>query len=485
MGGRSDAPDALAGSSRADISAAAGPGSPPFPVAPAAMSVLDTLWQAGHGAYLVGGSVRDALLGLPVSDWDVATDARPERILGIFPGSSYQNRFGTVLARGIEVTTFRRDHRYADHRRPDSVTFSSDVFEDLARRDLTINAIAWGRRGPDGAARLVDPADGQGDLDAGLVRAVGDPGRRFEEDALRLLRAVRIAARLDFTIEPMTLEAMRLHAADIAWVSEERIGAEVRRMLVAQPPSRAIRLMHEAGILATTLSELDELAGADLERSLTTLDAVTREATRETTGLQREERESERLALAALLEPLGPAGARTVLERLRVGGRDVDAVVALMGAAASAYDPTWSDADVRRYMGRVPAQLLDDLLTLRAARASDETGRTLESQLRSRIEAQRAAAAPLSLADLAIDGSDLREMLGVPEGPAIGTILVRLLADVIDEPALNTRTTLLTRASLHLDELIQAGRSEASPGSGEPSHGTGAAARGSADPPIR
>ena len=445
------------------------------------MSVLDSLWQAGHGAYLVGGSVRDALLGLPVSDWDVATDARPERILGIFPGSSYQNRFGTVLARGIEVTTFRRDHRYADHRRPDSVTFSSDIFEDLARRDFTINAIAWGRRGPDGAARLVDPADGQGDLAAKLVRAVGDPGRRFEEDALRLLRAVRIAARLDFTIEPMTLEAMRAHAADIAWVSEERIGAEVRRMLVARPPSRAIRHMREAGILATTLPELDGLAGADLERALATLDAIGRDGP----GSAREERDAERLALAALLEPLGPAGAGTVLGRLRVGGRDADAIVALIGAAASAYDPAWSDADVRRYMGGVPVQLLDDLLTLRAARASDETGRLHESQLRSRIEAQRAAAAPLSLADLAIDGDDLRELLGIPEGPAIGTILEHLLTDVIDEPALNTRTTLLTRASLHLDELIRVGRSEDPPGPGGSSRGTGDAARGSDHPPIR
>ena len=156
--------------------------------------MLDTLWRAGHGGYLVGGGVRDALLGMPVSDWDIATDARPERILRVFPGSSYQNRFGTVLARGLEITTFRRDHRYADHRRPDTVTFSQDIFEDLARRDLTINAIAWGRRGPEAGSRLVDPADGQGDLQARLVRAVGDPVRRFDEDALRLLRAVRIAA---------------------------------------------------------------------------------------------------------------------------------------------------------------------------------------------------------------------------------------------------------------------------------------------------
>jgi tRNA nucleotidyltransferase (CCA-adding enzyme) len=210
---------------------------PPFPVHPEVLAVLGVLWERGHGGYLVGGGVRDALLGLPVSDWDIATDARPERIMGIFPGSSYQNRFGTVLARGLEITTFRRDHRYADHRRPDTVTFSQDIFEDLARRDLTINAIAWGRRGPDGTARIVDPADGQGDLRARLVRAVGDPVRRFDEDALRLLRAVRIAARLEFVIEPMTRAAMETHATDVEWVSEERVGSEIRRMLATTDPS--------------------------------------------------------------------------------------------------------------------------------------------------------------------------------------------------------------------------------------------------------
>ena len=239
---------------------------PPFAVEPEVIDVLATLWRAGHGAYLVGGGVRDALLGVAVSDWDIATDARPERILRLFPGSSYMNRFGTVLARHHEITTFRRDHRYADHRRPDSVTFSQDIFEDLARRDLTINAIAWGRRGPDGATRVVDPADGQGDLRAQLVRAVGDPDRRFDEDALRLLRAVRIAARLDFTIEPMTRAAMTAHAADIEYVSEERLGSEIRRMLSADMPSRAFRLLQETGILRTTLPELEALAADDPER---------------------------------------------------------------------------------------------------------------------------------------------------------------------------------------------------------------------------
>lgn len=419
--------------------------------------MLDTLWGAGHGGYLVGGGVRDALLGMPVSDWDIATDARPERILRVFPGSSYQNRFGTVLARGLEITTFRRDHRYADHRRPDTVTFSQDIFEDLARRDLTINAIAWGRRGPEAGSRLVDPADGQGDLQARLVRAVGDPVRRFDEDALRLLRAVRIAAKLDFAIEPMTHAAMVAHAADIEWVSEERIGSEVRRMLAAPGPSRAIRFMADTGILATTLPELQALPEATLARSLETLDLAA-----ETHPAQ------EHLVLAALLGELGPETARSVLLRLRVGGRDADAVALLVAAAPEPYLSTWADADVRRYMGRVPAELLPELLELRFVRAAaaapahpDAPAR--EAGLAERVEQQQAAASPLTLGALAVDGRDLRETLGVPEGPVIGAILERLLADVIEEPSLNTRMTLLTRASLILDELMQRGRSATGP----------------------
>jgi tRNA nucleotidyltransferase/poly(A) polymerase len=417
------------------------------------MAVLATLWQAGYGAYLVGGGVRDALLGLEVGEWDVATDARPERIMRVFTGASYQNRFGTVLARGHEITTFRRDHRYADHRRPDSVTFSQDIYEDLARRDLTINAIAWGRRGLDASARLVDPADGQGDLRARLVRAVGDPGRRFDEDALRLLRAVRIAARLDFRIEPVTKQAMLAHAGDIEWVSEERIGAELRSMLGAEVPSRAIRLMGETGILATTLPELDALGVADLARTEATLDALAAAA----------DGGSERLALAALFAEVDRESAAAALARLRISSRESEAIGTLMAAAAEPYRAGWSDADVRRYMSRVPPELLDDTLSLRAARAearADGTA-TSEAELRERVTVQRTASAPLTVTDLVIDGDDLRETLGIPEGPIIGAILERLLADVIEDPSLDSRTTLLTRASLILDELVQGDRGQA------------------------
>ena len=353
---------------------------------------------SGHDAYLVGGCIRDSLLGREVSDWDIASDARPEQVLRIFPGSTYQNRFGTVLARGLAVTTFRRDHRYADHRRPDSITFSDDIYEDLARRDLTINAMAWGQRAADSTPRLLDPADGQGDIEARLVRAVGDPARRFGEDALRLLRAIRIAARLEFAIEPLTRAAMVAHAGDVEYVSEERIGSEVRRMLAAPQPSRAVRLMEDVGVLAQVLPGL---AGGP-EEGLAVLDR----ASGADPG-------NERLALAALLRPLGPGDARVAAMRLRVGARDAEAIAEIILAAAAPYDDTWSDADVRRFMGRMRDELLDDILALRRASCGqDEVQQALEAELAERMAEQRRAASPLTLADLAVDGRDLRETLG-------------------------------------------------------------------------
>ena len=432
------------------------------------MSVLERLWGSGHDAYLVGGCIRDSLLGGEVSDWDIASDARPEQVLRIFPGSTYQNRFGTVLARGLAVTTFRRDHRYADHRRPDSITFSDDIYEDLARRDLTINAMAWGQRAADSTPRLLDPADGQGDIEARLVRAVGDPARRFGEDALRLLRAIRIAARLEFVIEPLTWAAMVAHAGDVEYVSEERIGSEVRRMLAAPQPSRAVRLMEDVGVLTQVLPGLAAWAQAAGSEAAGGSGAGGSGAGGPEEGLAILDRASgadpgnERLALAALLRPLGPGDARAAAMRLRVGARDAEAIAEIILAAATPFDDTWSDADVRRFMGRVRDELLDDILELRRASCGqDEVQQALEANLAERMAEQRRAASPLALADLAVDGRDLRETLGIPEGPAVGLILERLLADVLDEPGLNSRSTLLTRASFVLDELVHHGRGTA------------------------
>jgi tRNA nucleotidyltransferase/poly(A) polymerase len=421
-------------------------------IAPEAMAVLERLWAEGHAALVVGGAVRDLLLGVRTVDWDIATDARPERVLEIFPDGVYENRFGTVSVGDVQITTFRRDHHYADHRRPESVTFTDDAFEDLARRDLTINAIAWGRLRPGSSERPVDPADGIADLRAGIVRAVGDPDARFDEDALRMLRAIRIASQLGFTVEPRTLLAIRQHAADVAWVSEERTSHEVRLMLLSRRPVDAMRLLRETGILGVILPELATRIADDSDATswLAMLDRVVTAAPGQ-----------ERIAIAALVVDLGgecPTGGASVpapidpvdavLARLRVSQRDAVAVARIVRAAREPYAASWSDADVRRFLARTRPELVDDALTLRAAlaaSAADEAA-VLATELRERSEAQLAALVPLALADLAIDGDDLRDELGLPEGPAIGDLLTRALDAVIEDPASNDRAALLDLA---------------------------------------
>jgi tRNA nucleotidyltransferase (CCA-adding enzyme) len=442
------------------------PGEPPFPVVPEARAVLGRLWEAGHAAYLVGGAVRDALLGRDTHDWDVATDATPETILGLFPEGEYENRFGTVLAHGVEITTFRRDHHYPDHRRPASVTFTDDVTEDLLRRDFTVNAIAWGRgagvRPEDAGFR--DPAGGRADLDAGILRAVGEPASRFDEDALRLLRAARIAAAVGLSIEPVTLAAMRRHADDVRWVSGERVGIELRRMVEADVPSRAFRILADTALLGPVLPELAaqigvpqaKVPGQDcFDHTLATLDA----AAALYPG-------NERLLLAALLhdsgkpatmdrghfyghETVGAVFAEALLRRVAYPLREARVIGRIIAGHMFVYTPDWSDAAVRRFIRRVGPDIVDDVLRLRRA---DNIGSGWPPDdgtvggLRERIEGQRAAGVPLAVADLAVDGTDLMAELGRPGGPWLGELLDRLLDSVTNDPARNTRRQLLIDA---------------------------------------
>jgi putative nucleotidyltransferase with HDIG domain len=425
------------------------------------------MWDNGHAAYLVGGGVRDELLGRPVKDWDAATDARPERIQDLFPGSRYENRFGTVTIGAedteVQVTTFRRDHVYGDHRRPETVTFTDSLEEDLVRRDFTVNAIAWGRRAgsADATPVWVDPTGGLADVQAGILRAVGDPATRFDEDGLRLMRAARFAGQLGFEIEPRTRAAMAECAATIEWVSNERIGDEVRRMLQARPPSRGFEVLADTGVLDHALPELaaqkgipqDKAPGMDLWRHcLATLDAAADMAAT-----------SERLRLAALLHDIGKPGtfsdghfighdeegalmAAAVLARLAFGRRDSEHVIGLVRHHMFSYEPRWTGAAVRRFIRRVGRTSVDDLLDLRAA---DNIGSGLPSgaghldELRSRIAHEIASGAPLALRDLAVNGDDLVGALGVPPGPQIGVILDKLLGAVLADPSANTREKLM------------------------------------------
>lgn len=457
--------------------------------------VLERLWSEGHAAYLVGGVVRDLLRGRdpePGDIPDIATDARPERILELFPEGRYENRFGTVALPGLaEITTFRRDHRYGDHRRPESVTFTDRIEDDLLRRDFTVNAIAWGgpgrptseaalssepsEVGPVGAGSLtpglVDPTGGLEDLAAGRLRAVGDAEARFDEDALRLLRAARFAAQLAFEIEPSTREAMRRKAPVVGHVSRERVGQELRRLFHADRPSLGLRVMADTGLLEAILPELaaqrgipqNKPAGEDLwDHTLATIDALA-----ELAGEQRGRRSTgyDQLALAALLhdvgkpatlveafrghDEVGAAMAAGMLERLAVARRDAERVVRLVRQHMFIYRPEWSDAAVRRFLRKVGPDLFDELLLLRRA---DNLGSGIAveaggvDELARRGDDQLAREVPLAINQLAIDGDDLQAALGMPPGPEIGRLLERLLDSVIADPERNVRERLLADA---------------------------------------
>ncbi len=237
-----------------------------FALPPYAAYVCQTLWNAGYAAYPVGGCVRDLLLGLTPHDWDVATSAFPEDVIPLFPRvvpTGIQHGTVTVVTDGenVEVTAFRKDGPYSDGRHPDSVTFGTSLEDDLSRRDFTINAMALG---PDGT--IVDPYGGSADLKAGLIRCVGDPEQRFHEDALRILRGVRFAAKLGFAIEESTWRAMVSCAPLADRVSSERIYAEVEKTLLTRAP-------HMVGLMVS-LGVLDRFAVVPRDADFQSLDSV-------------------------------------------------------------------------------------------------------------------------------------------------------------------------------------------------------------------
>jgi putative nucleotidyltransferase with HDIG domain len=436
-------------------------------IPPAVRGLMDELRGSGHDAYVVGGSVRDHLLGREPGDWDLTTDATPDELRAVFPDARYENRFGTVVVArdGIEheITTYRSERGYADHRRPDVVDFGTTLVEDLARRDFTVNAMAWGVAAgapADGPGTLVDPFDGRRDLAAGRIRAVGDPDARFTEDALRMLRAVRLAATLDFRIDPETRAGIVRRAPDAALLSGERVGAEVQRTLLAPRPSIGLRQLEETGLLAVVLPELAlqpgipqaKVVGEDLwDHTLGATDAASAGIVPRFAALLHDVGKPATFADGRFFhhDVVGARMADEILDRLRLPRETRERVVRLVRHHMFSYEPGWSDAAVRRLIGRVGPDLLEDLFDLRAA---DDVGSGLPAdppalvELRQRCRDQLAANVPLRRADLAIDGRDLMAGLRLAPGPRLGHILDRLVVRVVDDPALNTRPALLALA---------------------------------------
>jgi tRNA nucleotidyltransferase (CCA-adding enzyme) len=428
--------------------------------------VVATLTEAGHDAYVVGGCVRDAIRGVDPQDWDIATDATPEEIQKLFRKSLYTNRFGTVVVRSgdheVEVTTYRVEAAYTDHRRPDHVAFTDSLHEDLSRRDFTMNAMAWkpGKNGTPG--ELVDPFGGQKDLAARVLRAVGEPDERFREDALRMLRAVRFATLLDMKIDERTAIAIRRSAHLAATLSGERINQEIVKILGAPRPSLAFRLLSEVGLLSVICSELEECkktpqekfaAQNVFEHSLATLDATPAgDLVLRLAGLFHDIGKPETFADGHFHqhEFVGEFKARQILRRWKFDKETVAEVAHLIRNHMFWYETHWTDAAVRRFIRKIGLEYIPALFALRRADNIGSGARAprmyaLEA-LWQRVEHEIAAANAFSLRDLTIDGNDIMRELGIPSGREVGRILDELFERVLDEPSLNTPEKLLELA---------------------------------------
>lgn len=435
---------------------------------PSVVSVLHTLAAAGHEAALVGGTVRDHLLGRPHADWDAATSARPEEVAALIAGSTWENRFGTVTVVGppaVEITSYRAEGSYRDRRRPDDVRFGVSLAEDLDRRDFTINAIAWVPVDLDsGSGVLVDPHGGEADLRAGVLRAVGDPGERLTEDALRLMRACRLASLLNLRIDRATSDAIRSMAVSVADISGERIRDELQRIMDHDPrPSRALGLLERLGPLEVVLPEVAALRGIP-QAKLVPGDALDHTFA----AVDVAPPDDPDLRLAVLMHDIGKAKTEgdghfighervgadmtvAILRRLRLPTARVERIAGVVRNHMFAYEPAWTDAAVRRFIRRLDGVDRGLLFALRraddAASGVGADGERLQAELERRM-AEQLASQPGLLVDrrLAIDGDDLQRELGLEPGPVIGRILDRLTEAVLEDPERNERSTLLADA---------------------------------------
>ncbi|MCR4274596.1 MAG: HD domain-containing protein [Candidatus Campbellbacteria bacterium] len=440
-----------------------------------ARGIVALLQHNGYEAYLVGGCVRDMYLDCTPKDWDVTTNANPEQIQALFPHTFYENEYGTVgvvndetedaTLKAIEVTPYRKESGYSDKRHPDSVSFGTSLEEDLARRDFTINAFAFDTT----TNTLVDVYDGKKDLKDKLIRAVGDAEKRFNEDALRMLRAVRFATEFGFDIEKKTSDAILKHADDLAHISAERIRDEFTKMLLSDSPFRGVRLLHEHKLLSYIVPELEKGidVGQNQAHSYTVFEHIGR-----TLQAAADKKFSLELRLATLFhdiakphtkamdtkkndwsfhghEVVGSRLARKRMQELRFPTEIVEKVTKLVR-----WHMFFSDTEqithsaVRRLIRNVGPENVEDILNVRICDRIG-TGRPKEQPYRLRkykAMIDEVLRDPVSVGMLSIDGKQLMELLGERPGPRIGWILHALLEDVLDDPTQNTKEYLETRA---------------------------------------
>lgn len=454
--------------------------------------VTETLKNAGFEAYLVGGCVRDLILKRKPKDWDVTTNAKPEEIQNLFEHTFYENTYGTVgvvnddaedpTLKNVEVTPYRLESKYSDNRHPDSVSFSNNLEDDLKRRDFTMNAIAYDPHKDE----IVDLYDGKKDLDDKVIKTVGNPEDRFLEDALRILRAVRFEAELNFTIEKETKKALTKTAKELKKIAIERIKDEFVKIVMSDNPMKGLETAHKLDILKYIIPELEEGIGESQKGAHIytiwehNLRALQHSADRNFPLHVR---------IAALLHDIGkPASKRFDAKKKEntfyghevIGERITKKIMARLKFSKNLSETVtklvrnhlfFSDIDkitlsaVRRIIKNVGPELVWDLMDVRSCDRIG-MGRPKETTYRVRkyhSMIEEAMKAPVSVGMLKVDGSELMKLLKEKPGPKIGFILHALLEEVLDNPKLNTKKYLEERAfeisGLSLGDLKKLGES--------------------------
>jgi tRNA nucleotidyltransferase (CCA-adding enzyme) len=434
--------------------------------------IPEALEQKGFEAYLVGGCVRDLLQGIAPKDWDATTNAKPEEIIAAFPKTFYENSYGTVgvvnedvleddaekaSLRVVEVTPYRTEGKYSDFRRPDEITFAKTLEEDLERRDFTMNAIAYSVT----RETFIDPYGGMRDIELKVVRAVGDPHARFQEDALRLMRAVRLANDLSFTIEDRTMLALKEHAPLLGKIALERIADELNKIVMGKNPMKGIIMLHDVGLLKYILPEMEE--GIACEQNGDHIYDVWEH------NLRALQHSADRgwplhVRLAAMLHDVSKPETRRWAEEKKdwtfyghdvVGGRVSEKILTRLKysndiikkvSTLVRYHLFFSDIEkitlsaVRRIVRNVGPELVWDLMDVRSCDRIG-MGRPKETPYRLRkyhSMIEEAMRAPVSVAMLKTDGKRIMELLGEKPSIRLGWILHALLEEVLDDPTKNT-----------------------------------------------
>lgn len=442
-----------------------------IPLPHKAQEIIDILEKNGFKAYAVGGSVRDVIMGKPTKGWDFTTDATPQDILSLFPDGFYDNDFGTVCVKIYnpdksdvvdiyEITTFRSEQGYTDRRHPDTVIWGKNLEEDLSRRDFTINAIAY-----DGES-IFDPFAGTADIDHKIIRAVGNAQDRFREDALRMMRAIRIAAQLGFTIEGKTFAAIESNAPLIQEISRERVRDELLKILASDFASDGILILKNSGLLKQIIPELDE--AFDVEQKSPKRHHMYDVGMHSVMALKHCPSPDPIVRLATLLHDVGKpktagrtdegvitfynhevAGAgitKSIVERLRLSKKDAGRIITLVRWHQFSVDERQTDSAIRRIIRKVGKENLDDMLALRIGDrlggGARETSWRLELFKKRLEEVQKQ---PFSVADLKVNGHDVMEIFGCKPGPIIGKTLETIFSQVEEGTLPNQRDAQLAK----------------------------------------